>query len=308
MPVMKSLTINGRTYTVTPVVPTDSVTLLASAWAGEDHKYSQVVELSSVTPHTKVDLQPTSEQLVEFHHKVLGFVAENDGGVVTVYSIGDKPANDHTIQITMTEVDATGKIRGNTVGTTMPQSDWAQTDPTKADYIKNKPADLNGTGGNQETDPTVPEWAKQSKKPTYTAQEVGADPAGTAASVMDSHETNLASHPEMRNALEAMRTGKLDASKLPEAINTALAQAQASGAFDGADGITPHIGSNWHWYIGTKDTTVDARGVNGKDGADGADGKTPVKGVDYFTAADQAEMVQAVVEALPKYAGEVSAV
>lgn len=146
MPVMKTLTINGRTYTVTPVVPTDSVTLLASAWEGDERKYSQVVELSAVTPHTMVDLQPTPKQLTEFHDKVLGFVAENDGGVVTVFAIGDKPANDHTIQITKTEVEATGKIRGNTVGTTMPRSDWAQTDPTKADYIKNKPVEMGGTG------------------------------------------------------------------------------------------------------------------------------------------------------------------
>lgn len=31
------------------------------------------------------------------------------------------------------------KIRGNTVGTTMPRPDWNQTNPAKADYIKNKP-------------------------------------------------------------------------------------------------------------------------------------------------------------------------
>ena len=31
----------------------------------------------------------------------------------------------------------------------------------------------------QETDPTVPAWAKQPEKPTYTAEEVGALPAGT---------------------------------------------------------------------------------------------------------------------------------
>ena len=30
-------------------------------------------------------------------------------------------------------------IYGNTVGTTTPRSDWNQDDPTKADYIKNKP-------------------------------------------------------------------------------------------------------------------------------------------------------------------------
>ena len=41
-------------------------------------------------------------------------------------------------------------------------------------------------------------------------------------------------------------------------------------------------------------------------GEKGADGKTPVKGTDYFTAADKTEMVNAVIAALPKYAGGVS--
>ena len=51
-------------------------------------------------------------------------------------------------------------------------------------------------------------------------------------------------------------------------------------------------------------------GAAGKDGADGApgkngaDGRTPVAGVDYFTAADKAEMVTAVIAALPVYGGE----
>lgn len=51
-------------------------------------------------------------------------------------------------------------------------------------------------------------------------------------------------------------------------------------------------------------------GVAGKDGApgapgkNGADGRTPVVGVDYFTAADKAEMVTAVIAALPVYGGE----
>lgn len=31
------------------------------------------------------------------------------------------------------------KIRGNTVGTTMPRADYAETDPKSAAYIKNKP-------------------------------------------------------------------------------------------------------------------------------------------------------------------------
>lgn len=50
-----------------------------------------------------------------------------------------------------------------------------------------------------------------------------------------------------------------------------------------------------------------ADGTNGKDGKDGADGYTPVKYKDYFTKADKAEMVSAVISALPKYNGEVVA-
>ena len=41
-------------------------------------------------------------------------------------------------------------------------------------------------------------------------------------------------------------------------------------------------------------------------GKDGEDGHTPIKGVDYYTDADKAEMVTAVIGALPVYAGEVS--
>ena len=135
MSIMRTLTINGTTYNVAPVVPASSVTLLAGAWVGDEESYSQVVELPGVTPNTKVDLQPTADQLAEFYYKVLAFVAENDGGVVRVFAIGDKPKGDHTIQITLTEVETTGKIRGNTVGTPMPRSNFNQTDSKKADYI-----------------------------------------------------------------------------------------------------------------------------------------------------------------------------
>ena len=42
-----------------------------------------------------------------------------------------------------------------------------------------------------------------------------------------------------------------------------------------------------------------AQGATGATGAKGADGKTPVKGTDYFTDADKAELVQAVLTAMP---------
>lgn len=57
---------------------------------------------------------------------------------------------------------------------------------------------------------------------------------------------------------------KLDASELTNAVNDTLAQAKASGEFDG---------------------------------------KTPVKGVDYYTESDKTEIVNAVIEALPTWEG-----
>ncbi len=73
-------------------------------------RYAQRVEITNVTitANSKVDLNPTQEMLAVFHEKDLAFVAENDGGAVWVYCVGQKPANDYTIQTTVTEVTANG--------------------------------------------------------------------------------------------------------------------------------------------------------------------------------------------------------
>ena len=60
---------------------------------------------------------------------------------------------------------------------------------------------------------------------------------------------------------------------------------------DGVDGITPTIGDNGNWYLGDTDTGKPSRGAPGTPGKDGADGHTPVKGTDYWTASDKAEVV-----------------
>lgn len=66
----------------------------------------------------------------------------------------------------------------------------------------------------------------------------------------------------------------------------------------GADGITPHIGDNGNWFIGETDTNKPSQGTNGVNGKNGVDGKTPVKGVDYFTAEDKSEFIAEVTENL----------
>lgn len=45
------------------------------------------------------------------------------------------------------------------------------------------------------------------------------------------------------------------------------------------------------------------KGADGADGKDGTNGKTPVKGTDYWTAADKAEIVNDTLSALPKWTG-----
>lgn len=80
------------------------VTLLSSAWEGEENLYSQVVNVDGATKNSQVDLTPSVEQLAIFYNKDLAFVTENENGVVTVYAIGQKPQNDYTIQVTLTEV------------------------------------------------------------------------------------------------------------------------------------------------------------------------------------------------------------
>ena len=86
-----------------------SITLYADRWekgASETMwKQEVVVENATVTEYSKIDLQPTPEQLAIFHEKDIAFVTENEDTKVTVFCIGQKPTNDYTIQATVSEVE-----------------------------------------------------------------------------------------------------------------------------------------------------------------------------------------------------------
>lgn len=204
----------------------------------------------------------------------------------------------------------------------------------------------------EETDPTVPEWAKAEKKPTYTAAEVG---AVAQADLQAATDAALA---------QAKASGAFDGAKGPQgpagapgkdgtagadgvtphigdngnwyigSTDTGKPSRGAAGAKGpagaqgekgdtgpagpqgpagapgkegtaGDDGVTPHIGDNGNWYIGSTDTGKPSRGAagatgpQGPKGTTGTDGKTPVKGTDYWTAADKQEIVNSVIAALP---------
>lgn len=90
---------------IIPVLPRiATITLAASAWTGSSEPYSQVVEINTVTSASKIDLQPTAQQIVSLQNAETSLMVENNGGVVTCYAIGNKPTVDYTMQVLIQEV------------------------------------------------------------------------------------------------------------------------------------------------------------------------------------------------------------
>lgn len=87
-----------------PTIRVTDINLLSSAWDGDASPYSQIVSIADITEYSQVDITPSVDQLDIFYDKDLSFVTENENGIVTVYAIGDKPQNDYTVQVTITEV------------------------------------------------------------------------------------------------------------------------------------------------------------------------------------------------------------
>lgn len=143
----------GGSYTVrmagpfgsiaTPVKITE-ITVPVATWKGGTSPFSQIVDVFGVTANSKIDLQLGYDQMELFRDQEIAFVAENTGGEVTVYAIGEKPKADVKLQATIEEVVVEGgtRIRGSAATTTVPRPDYAQTSPEKGDFIKNKPIDL----------------------------------------------------------------------------------------------------------------------------------------------------------------------
>lgn len=90
---------------VTPLLPRiATVTLKANAWTGSANPHSQVVAVNGVTVNSKIDLQPTAQQIVSLQNADIALMAENNGGTVTFYALGGKPTVDYTMQVLLTEV------------------------------------------------------------------------------------------------------------------------------------------------------------------------------------------------------------
>ena len=94
------------------ILPTHaSVTIYADHWIQDaDNRWYQTVTVNNaiITSNSKVDLQPSPEQLSIFYEKDLAFVAENEDGNVSVYCVGQVPQNNYTLQASVTEVVING--------------------------------------------------------------------------------------------------------------------------------------------------------------------------------------------------------
>ena len=87
---------------VKPKVTT--ITLKAASWIGYEAPYYQDVALNFVTENSKIDIQPTGDQLSEWQSEGLAFSTLSQDGYVRVYVTDVKPADDISVQITVQEV------------------------------------------------------------------------------------------------------------------------------------------------------------------------------------------------------------
>ena len=97
------------------ILPTPaSITLFPEEWnpvldENEEaipNRFYQPVTVNNaiITPNSKVDLQPSPEDLAIFHEKDLTFTAINSEGNIRVCVIGQRPTQEYTMQVTVTEV------------------------------------------------------------------------------------------------------------------------------------------------------------------------------------------------------------
>ena len=157
---------------------------------------------------------------------------------------------------------------------------FADIDDQYADKDVDSAADDHASGAAEAAPATqeddLDEYAKWYQRTNGTA---AATPGAAAQIAANSAARHMHENKGVLDGITAARAAAWDAKVSPAAlgpaVNTALQAAKDSGAFRGG------------------------KGDPGEKGEPGAPGKTPVRGTDYWTAADKQEIVNSVIAALP---------
>ena len=96
---------DGKLWTGSSGIRYATISMPAIYWSNTGSPYSQTVTVNNITNNSKIDLQPTVEQLSQLQDAETALMVVNDNGVVTAYAIGSKPTVDYTIQATIVEIE-----------------------------------------------------------------------------------------------------------------------------------------------------------------------------------------------------------
>lgn len=81
-----------------------TINLFATDWVGTNSPFNQTVSITGVTANSRIDLQPTIEQLIELQDDKITLTIANDNGVITAYALNYKPEKDYMMQVSITEM------------------------------------------------------------------------------------------------------------------------------------------------------------------------------------------------------------
>lgn len=239
---------------------------------------------------------------------------------------------DSTYQVRITATDALGNTTVSVAS--LPTRQWA------LKFRPNGQGAAFGKAAEHDKALEIPaDWSFYVGDESLTAEEIAVLKAGgsggtadhsklTNRDAKDQHPMSAITGLAAALAEKQPKGNYLTQDNLQSATDAALAQAKASGEFDGADGakgdkgdkgdpgadgapgaagapgkdgangkdgvdgkdgITPTIGANGNWYLGTTDTGKPSRGEKGEPGADGKDGKDGKNGTDATVTSENIE-------------------
>ena len=175
----------------------------------------------------------------------------------------------------------------NIIDTLARPSDWNETDPNSISYIKNKPIAMPASD--------VYSWAKENSKPSYTAEEVGADSVGSAQTAeikaktyTDNRISNLINGaPETLDTLKEVADAIKENEDIVDALNKAISnkltitditQTVTSSIDDGLNIITIALSDGTTSTFSVKNGSKGATGPQGLKGDKGDKGDTGPRG------------------------------